>query len=141
MKQLTGDLKVNGKLALVSQQAWIFNTTLRENVIFGGDFDQAKFDKVIKACNLESDLKLLSNGDLTEIGERGVNLSGGQKQRVNLARALYSEADIYLLDDPLSALDAKVAKSVFQEYVKGALKDMTVILVTHGMQVNISFEA
>ena len=117
-----------------------------------------RYDNCIDACCLETDLESFPNGDLTEIGERGVNLSGGQKQRVNLARyktsicsrerksemtiycrALYADADIYLLDDPLSAVDAKVAKTIFQKYVHGALKDKTVLLVSHGLQVKQIF--
>merc|ERR1719150_364637 len=95
---------------------------------------EAWYNQVVEACALTSDLKLLSNGDMTEIGERGVTLSGGQKQRVNLARALYSDMDIYLLDDPLSAVDPKVGNDIFAKYIKKALKDKTVLLVTHGMQ-------
>ena len=90
-----------------------------------------------RVCCLDSDLKLFPHGDLTEIGERGVNLSGGQKQRVNLARAIYADLDVYLLDDPLSAVDAKVAQTIFNECILKTLKERgkTVLLVSHGMQV------
>ena len=91
-----------------SNQAWIYNGTVRDNILFGSGYDEKRFADVVDACCLASDLEMLANGDLTEIGERGVNLSGGQKQRVNLARALYSDKDVYLLDDPLSAVDPKV---------------------------------
>ncbi len=89
----------------------------------------------MEACALDPDLRLLPDGDMTEIGERGVNLSGGQKQRVNLARAMYSDSEVFLLDDPLSAVDARVAQHIFKKCVQGALRDKTVVLVTHGMQV------
>ena len=90
------------------QQAWIYNGTVRDNILFGSGYDEKRFADVVDACCLANDLQLLANGDQTEIGERGVNLSGGQKQRVNLARALYSDKEVYLLDDPLSAVDPKV---------------------------------
>ena len=135
MYRITGSVDVHGRLGYVSQTAWIFNGPLRDNILFGLEYDEAKYRSAIDACRLQADLDMLANGDMTEIGERGVNLSGGQKQRVNLARALYSNADIYLLDDPLSAVDTKVGKEIFDKYIKEALKDKTVLLVTHGMQV------
>lgn len=135
MHTITGSMKINGQIGYVSQTAWIFNGALRENILFGNDYDEARFKEVIDVCRLQSDLDLLANGDLTEIGERGVNLSGGQKQRVNLARALYAKLDIYLLDDPLSAVDAKVGNEIFEKYIVSALGKKTVLLVTHGMQV------
>ncbi|XP_050696667.1 ATP-binding cassette sub-family C member 5-like isoform X1 [Eriocheir sinensis] len=126
-----GSMQVNGRLALVTQQAWIYNDTFRENLLVGQGYDAEKYRKVIRVCSLESDIELLANGDMTEIGERGINLSGGQKQRVNLGRAVYSDRDIYLLDDPLSAVDTKVARHIFNQCIKGHLADKTVILVTH----------
>jgi ABC-type multidrug transport system fused ATPase/permease subunit len=135
MYRLTGSFNVRGRVGYVSQQAWIFNDTLRENILFGAEYEETRFQEVVDACCLRTDLDALANGDLTEIGERGVNLSGGQKQRVNLARALYSDADLYLLDDPLSAVDAKVGRDIFAKYISGALKNKTVMLVTHGIQV------
>ena len=133
MEVKAGEVEVGGSLALVSQQAWIFNATLRENILMGSPMNTAWYSKVLEACALTSDLKLLSHGDQTEIGERGVTLSGGQRQRVNLARALYADLDIYLLDDPLSAVDAKVGEHIFTKYVQGMLERKTVLLVTHGM--------
>merc|ERR1711892_311954 len=129
-----GSLSVDGSLALVSQQTWIFNGTVRDNILMGSQFDSSWYQEVIEACALTSDLKLLNEGDQTEVGERGVTLSGGQKQRVNLARALYADLDIYLLDDPLSAVDAKVGQHIFNKYIQIMLKNKTVLMVTHGMQ-------
>ncbi|XP_060552552.1 ATP-binding cassette sub-family C member 5-like [Ruditapes philippinarum] len=129
-----GHLAVNGDVAYVAQQAWIFNATLKENILFGQPYDKERYEKVISCCGLETDLRLLSDGDETEIGERGANLSGGQKQRVNLARAVYSQSDIFILDDPLSALDVKVGKQIFHTCIKGVLKEKTVLLVTHQLQ-------
>ena len=91
------------KTAYVPQQAWIQNTSLKNNILFGKDFDQNLYQRVIKCCALKPDLDILPGGDETEIGEKGINLSGGQKQRVSLARACYSSADLFLFDDPLSA--------------------------------------
>ena len=131
MPKTTGKLRYEGKIAYVEQEPTIFEGTFRENVLFGKDYDEAFYNKVIKACNLENDLKLFPQGDMSMIGEGGNNLSGGQKARLALARAVYANADIYLLDDPLSAVDAKVAKSIYQDCIKGLLKEKTVILVTH----------
>ncbi|KAB7497030.1 Multidrug resistance-associated protein 5 [Armadillidium nasatum] len=132
MKLCSGQLQVNGRLALVTQQAWIYNATLRENILIGQPYDEERYLNVIEACSLVSDIKQMGNGDLTEIGEKGINLSGGQKQRVNLARALYSNRDIYLLDDPLSAVDTKVAKHLFNRCIKEAMAEKTVLLISHG---------
>ncbi|KAK1377127.1 ABC-type xenobiotic transporter [Heracleum sosnowskyi] len=126
-----GTVQIYGKVAYVSQTAWIQTGTLQENILFGSLMDQEKYQEVLKRCSLVQDLKILPYGDRTVIGERGVNLSGGQKQRVQLARALYRDADIYLLDDPFSAVDAHTATSLFNEYVMGALSEKTVLLVTH----------
>uniref|UniRef100_A0A8B9K2Q6 ATP-binding cassette, sub-family C (CFTR/MRP), member 2 n=1 Tax=Astyanax mexicanus TaxID=7994 RepID=A0A8B9K2Q6_ASTMX len=128
-------LSSQGDVAYVPQQAWVQNATLRDNVLFGSDPDERRFCRVLEACALEPDLDLLPAGVQTEIGEKGINLSGGQKQRVSLARAVYSSADIYLLDDPLSAVDAHVGKHLFEKVIgpRGLLKDKTRILVTHGI--------
>ncbi|XP_045623977.2 ATP-binding cassette sub-family C member 12 isoform X1 [Procambarus clarkii] len=131
MKVNSGSIQVNGQLALVTQQAWIYNDTFRENILVGQPYDPEKYKKTLNVCSLISDIDLLANGEMTEIGERGINLSGGQKQRVNLGRAVYSDREIYLLDDPLSAVDTKVAKHIFNNCIKGALATKTVILVTH----------
>ncbi|KAF5442210.1 hypothetical protein F2P56_034895 [Juglans regia] len=128
---IQGTIQVYGKIAYVSQTAWIQTGTIQENILFGSDMDSQKYKETLERCSLVKDLELLPYGDLTEIGERGVNLSGGQKQRIQLARALYQNADIYLLDDPFSAVDAQTASSLFNEYVMEALSRKTVLLVTH----------
>ncbi|KAM7408746.1 hypothetical protein PAMA_002464 [Pampus argenteus] len=130
-----GFINIQGSVAFVPQQAWIQNATLRDNILFGSPHEERKFQEVIQSCALVPDLELLPGGDLTEIGEKGINLSGGQKQRVSLARAAYSQADIYLLDDPLSAVDSHVGKHLFEKVIgpNGLLKDKTRILVTHGV--------
>lgn len=128
-------ISMHGSLAYVPQQAWIFNATVRENILFGKSFDQALYDEAISGACLATDLELLPSGDKTEIGEKGVNLSGGQKMRVSLARAIYANADIYLLDDPLAALDAHVAEQVFRVCINGLLKkrNATCLLVTNAL--------
>lgn len=135
MEKTEGDVSVRGSVAYVPQQAWIQNATLRDNILFGKAFNECKYRCVLEACALTPDLEVLPGGDMTEIGEKGINLSGGQRQRVSLARALYSDADVYLLDDPLSAVDAHVAKHIFDNLIgpEGALKGKTRILVTHGI--------
>ncbi|KAI8125131.1 Multidrug resistance-associated protein 1 [Lucilia cuprina] len=127
--------KISGSIAYVPQQAWIQNATLRENILFGKEYDRKRYNRVIDACALRADIDMLSAGDKTEIGEKGINLSGGQKQRISLARAVYSDADLYFLDDPLSAVDSHVGKHIFEEVVgpKGLLAKKTRILVTHGI--------
>uniref|UniRef100_A0A3B3ZRN1 Uncharacterized protein n=1 Tax=Periophthalmus magnuspinnatus TaxID=409849 RepID=A0A3B3ZRN1_9GOBI len=135
MEKLEGEVSVRGSVAYVPQQAWIQNATLRDNILFGRPFQEPKYRCVLEACALTPDLEVLPGGDMTEIGEKGINLSGGQRQRVSLARALYSDADVYLLDDPLSAVDAHVAKHIFDHLIgpEGVLKGKTRILVTHGI--------
>ncbi|XP_019116392.2 ATP-binding cassette sub-family C member 2 [Larimichthys crocea] len=135
MHSTKGFINIQGSLAFVPQQAWIQNATLRDNILFGSPHEERRFQEVIQACALAPDLELLPGGDLTEIGEKGINLSGGQKQRVSLARAAYSKADIYLLDDPLSAVDSHVGKHLFEKVIgpNGILKDKTRVLVTHGV--------
>lgn len=135
MYKRQGSVTVYGDLAYVPQQAWIVNATIRDNILFGQEFDKARYDQIIYAAGLLPDLEALPAGDLTEIGERGVNLSGGQKQRVALARAVYQDADIYLLDDPLSAVDANVDQHLWNNLIgpTGLLKEKTRILVTHGI--------
>ncbi|ONM02879.1 ABC transporter C family member 10, partial [Zea mays] len=126
-----GMIQICGKTAYVSQNAWIQTGTVQDNILFGSSMDRQRYQETLERCSLVKDLEMLPYGDHTQIGERGVNLSGGQKQRVQLARALYQNADIYLLDDPFSAVDAHTATSLFNEYVMGALSDKTVLLVTH----------
>jgi len=125
------EIIVNGDVSHVPQQSWILNTTVKNNILFGKEFDQEKYDEVVKYSCLQSDLDILINKDETEIGEKGVNLSGGQKARVSLARALYKDSDIYLLDDPLSAVDAHVGNFILKECFCGYLKNKTRVLVTH----------
>ncbi len=172
--EVTADL---GRLAYVPQQAWIENATLRDNVLFGREFDEQRYHRTVDVCSLARDLEILPAGDQTEIGERtaryfflmltilqynlgerGINLSGGQKQRVSLSRAIYAEADLYLLgacvrplyywkclrffllatDDPLSAVDAHVGRTIFNDCIRGELAGKTVLLVTHQLQVCLS---
>nr|DBA34431.1 TPA: hypothetical protein GDO54_001990 [Pyxicephalus adspersus] len=137
MNKLNGTVQRKGSVAYVSQQAWIQNALFQENILFGQTFNKSYYERVLDACALLPDLELLPHGDQTEIGERGVNLSGGQKQRVSLARAVYSNADIYLLDDPLSAVDVHVGKHLFDKVIgqNGLLKNKTRILVTHSLTV------
>nr|XP_014086911.1 multidrug resistance-associated protein 1 isoform X4 [Bactrocera oleae] len=135
MDKLSGRVNTVGSIAYVPQQAWIQNATLRDNILFGLEYDRKRYNRVIDACALRSDIDMLSAGDQTEIGEKGINLSGGQKQRVSLARAVYSNADLYLLDDPLSAVDSHVGKHIFEEVIgpNGLLAKKTRVLVTHGI--------
>ncbi|CAN1302447.1 ABC transporter C family member 2 [Linum perenne] len=122
---------LRGTVAYVPQISWIFNATVRDNILFGSRFDSSRYGKAIDVTALQHDLDLLPGGDLTEIGERGVNISGGQKQRVSMARAVYSDSDVYIFDDPLSALDAHVARQVFDKCLRGELSKKTRVLVTN----------
>ncbi|XP_053424694.1 ATP-binding cassette sub-family C member 3 isoform X3 [Nycticebus coucang] len=135
MEKLEGKVHMKGSVAYVPQQAWIQNCTLQENVLFGQALDPKRYQQTLEACALLTDLKMLPAGDQTEIGEKGINLSGGQRQRVSLARAVYSDADIFLLDDPLSAVDSHVAKHIFDQVIgpEGVLAGKTRVLVTHGI--------
>lgn len=108
-------MKVNGRIAYVEQEPFIISGTLKDNILFGGEYDETKFNKVIESCCLEHDLQIFNRGADTEIGERGINASGGQKARISLARAVYSDADIYLLDDPISAVDPDVAGNLYKK--------------------------
>ncbi|XP_061343389.1 ABC transporter C family member 5-like isoform X2 [Gastrolobium bilobum] len=132
--KLSGEVRVCGSAAYVSQSAWIQSGTIEENILFGSRMDKAKYKNVLHACSLKKDLEHFSHGDQTIIGDRGINLSGGQRQRVQLARALYQDADIYLLDDPFSAVDAHTGSELFREYILTALADKTVIFVTHQVE-------
>ena len=125
---------VNGSIAYVCQSAFIQNNTLKNNVLFFHPFDQDRYNEVLKISELLPDLEILKGGDMTEIGEKGINLSGGQKARVSIARALYSDSDIYLFDDPISALDAHVGRNIMNNCICDYLKDKTRILVTHAIQ-------
>ncbi|RAL47722.1 hypothetical protein DM860_012347 [Cuscuta australis] len=132
--KLTGEVRICGAAAYVSQSAWIQSGTIEDNILFGSPMDKSKYKSVIHACSLKKDLELFSHGDQTIIGDRGINLSGGQKQRVQLARALYQDADIYLLDDPFSAVDAHTGSELFKEYIITALATKTVVFVTHQVE-------
>ncbi|CAL5405199.1 unnamed protein product [Camellia sinensis] len=138
---IQGTIHVYGTIAYVSQSAWIQTGTIQENILFGLGLDNERYQETLEKCSLVKDLDLLPYGDLTEIGERGINLSGGQKQRIQLARALYQDADIYLLDDPFSAVDAHTCSSLFNEYVMAALSTKTVLLVTHQVDFLPAFDS
>uniref|UniRef100_A0A8C4Q402 ABC-type glutathione-S-conjugate transporter n=1 Tax=Eptatretus burgeri TaxID=7764 RepID=A0A8C4Q402_EPTBU len=135
MERIDGSVDIRGSVAYVPQQAWIQNASLRDNVLFGAILEPVRYWRVLEACALIPDLDTLPARDLTEIGEKGINLSGGQKQRVSLARAIYSQADIFLLDDPLSAVDSHVGLHIFQQVLgpQGLLQNKTRLLVTHGL--------
>ncbi|CAB3247544.1 unnamed protein product [Arctia plantaginis] len=139
MDKLSGRVNIKGETAYVTQQAWIQNATVQNNILFGKPLNKSRYNQVIQACALKTDLAILAGGDQTEIGEKGINLSGGQKQRVSLARAVYFDADNYFLDDPLSAVDSHVGKHLFNEVIgpNGVLRNKTRLWVTH----NISYLA
>jgi len=129
-------------VSYVSQKSWVQNATLRNNILFGAEYDAERYARVVKCCALETDLAALPAGDSTEIGERGVNLSGGQQQRVCLARAVYAKSDIILLDDVLSAVDAHVGAYLFEHCIRGFLRDeerRTVVLVTHAVALTLPY--
>ncbi|KAG7388147.1 ATP-binding cassette sub- C member 8 [Phytophthora pseudosyringae] len=128
-----GEVSLRGSVAYVSQQPFIQNATVRENICFGLPFNETKYAEALRVSSMQKDLTVLPGGDMTEIGEKGINLSGGQRTRVALARAVYQDADIYLLDDILSAVDSHVGHDIFKECIKTCLKDKLVVLVTHGL--------
>ncbi|CAL5373911.1 unnamed protein product [Camellia sinensis] len=130
----SGNVSVFGSIAYVSQASWIQSGTIRDNILYGKSMEKTKYEKVVKACALDKDISNFEHGDLTEIGQRGLNMSGGQKQRIQLARAVYNDADIYLLDDPFSAVDAHTSATLFNDCVMTALEKKTVILVTHQVE-------
>ncbi|XP_018418340.1 PREDICTED: multidrug resistance-associated protein 5-like [Nanorana parkeri] len=134
MTLLEGKVSVNGSIAYAAQQAWIFNASLRDNILFGEDYEEEMYKKTLEACCLYPDFESLPTGDLTEIGERGVNLSGGQRQRISLARCLYSSSSVVLLDDPLSAVDVYVGAELFNKAIKNGMQNRSVLLVTHQLQ-------
>ncbi|KAJ6537690.1 P-loop containing nucleoside triphosphate hydrolase protein [Mycena capillaripes] len=134
MRTTGGKWAFGGSVAYCPQSAWIQNATLRDNVLFGKPFDEDRYWRVIEDSCLLPDLQLLADGDLTEVGEKGINLSGGQKQRVNIARALYYDADVFIFDDPLSAVDAHVGKTLFHTAIQGLVaRGKAVLLVTHAL--------
>ena len=125
---------INGSISYVPQEAWIQNDTLRNNILFYLPFDSSRYHHILDICELKPDLEALIGGDMTEIGEKGINLSGGQRARINMARALYNNKDIYIFDDPLSALDANVGKNIVRNCIREFLEDKTRILITHALQ-------
>ncbi|ESN96339.1 hypothetical protein HELRODRAFT_189203 [Helobdella robusta] len=135
--RVSGHVKIKGRLGYVPQQAWIINASLRDNILLGETYDEEKFNEVVNACALAEDILQLPAGDLTQIGEKGINLSGGQKQRVSLARSIYQDCDVYLFDDPLSAVDSHVATHIFDSLIgpHGMLKNKTRLLVTHAVNI------
>eukprot|EP00002_Diphylleia_rotans_P013847 TRINITY_DN2697_c0_g1_i4.p1 TRINITY_DN2697_c0_g1~~TRINITY_DN2697_c0_g1_i4.p1 ORF type:complete len:1184 (-),score=183.54 TRINITY_DN2697_c0_g1_i4:533-4084(-) len=130
----SGDRKVVGRMAYSTQMPWILTGNVRDNILFGKSYNETRYHKVVNCCQMMTDLMSFSDGDLTEIGEKGLTMSGGQKARLSLARALYEEADIYLLDDPLSAVDTKVAEQLYNLAIQEFLRDKIRILVTHQTQ-------
>lgn len=134
MKRVNGHVYSKGKLLLCGYP-WVQNATIRDNILFGLPYDAEKYDKIVQACCLGDDFKQFEGGDLTEVGERGITLSGGQKARINLARAIYSDPEIILLDDVLSAVDAKVGKHIVENCILGLLKDKTRVMATHQLSL------
>lgn len=135
MRRTNGSITMGASRAFCPQYAWIQNATVKDNILFGKAYDRKWYETVIDACALRADLDMLPNSDLTEIGERGITVSGGQKQRLNIARAIYFNSDIVLMDDPLSAVDAHVGRHIFDNAICGLLKDKCRILATHQLHV------
>ena len=135
MRRTTGSVTMGATRAFCPQYAWIQNASVKENILFGKTYNRKWYDAVIDACALRPDLEMLPNSDLTEIGERGITVSGGQKQRLNIARAIYFNSDIVLMDDPLSAVDAHVGRHIFDNAICGLLKDKCRVLATHQLHV------
>jgi ABC-type multidrug transport system fused ATPase/permease subunit len=136
MPKRAGHVSLEGSVAYCAQQPWIQNATIRDNILFGSPMDEALYDQVIEMCALGPDCQTLPGGDLTEIGEKGVTLSGGQKARVALARACYREADVYLLDDVLSAVDSETGSWLFEHCIKVLLaRKALVVLATNATHI------
>ena len=135
MVKESGDVTISGRVAYVAQTAWILNDTVENNILFGLPKNAERYQTALRAAQLVQDLAMLPHGDQTEIGERGVTLSGGQKQRVSIARLIYSDPDVALLDDPLSAVDAHVGRALFDAGIKTAMQRATRVLVTNALQV------
>ncbi|XP_071803247.1 ATP-binding cassette sub-family C member 9-like [Asterias amurensis] len=139
MATLSGNVEINqekGQIAFAAQKPWLLNASLQENILFSSNFESKRYNDILEACALQPDISILPAGDETEIGEKGINLSGGQKQRVSVARTMYADRDIIILDDPLSALDVHVGRQLFEEGIIKLLlnRKKTVILVTHQLQ-------
>lgn len=131
---ISGNVEINGVISYASQEPWLFAASIRQNILFGLPYDKERYKIVVKKCALERDFTLFPYGDRTIVGERGASLSGGQKARISLARAVYRKADIYLLEDPLSAVDSHVGKHLFEQCIRDFLKGKIVILITHQLQ-------
>ena len=134
IEQVSGSCCINGRISYAPQDTWCFGGTLQQNILMGNDMNHDRYQTVIDVCGLERDIRLFEFGDQTFVGEKGSNLSGGQKARVCLARAVYNQADYYLLDDPLSAVDAHIGNHIVDKCIKQYLKGMTIVLVTHQLQ-------
>ncbi|KAL6899190.1 hypothetical protein ACP4OV_005848 [Aristida adscensionis] len=132
--KLYGEVQTCGRVVCVTQSPWIQSGTIEKNILFGSQMNRERYEKVLEACSLKKDLDILPLGDQTVIGERGINLSGGQKQRIQIARALYEDADIFLFDDPFSAVDASTGLHLFKECLLGFLASKTVVYVTHHVE-------
>ncbi|XP_054272885.1 probable multidrug resistance-associated protein lethal(2)03659 [Macrosteles quadrilineatus] len=130
----TGSVSIPENVSYASQESWLFAGSVRQNILFGSPYDRERYRQVVRVCALKADFEQFPYGDKTIVGERGVSLSGGQRARINLARAVYKDADVYLLDDPLSAVDTHVGKHLFEDCVTGYLRKKTVILITHQIQ-------
>lgn len=135
MRLTSGQIRMGTTRALCSQYAWIQNTSVKNNILFGHEYDETRYNQVIDACALRSDLAMFPDGEQTEIGERGITISGGQKQRLNIARAIYSNSELVLLDDPLSAVDAHVGRQIMDKAICGLLRDRCRVLATHQLHV------
>lgn len=129
-----GEILISGSLSYACQEPWLFSGTVRNNILFGQEYNKLNYRQIVKVCALDKDFQQFPQNDKTLVGERGVSLSGGQRARINLARAVYRQADIYLLDDPLSAVDTHVGKQLFDECIVKYLRNKTRILVTHQLQ-------
>ena len=129
--KVEGSISVKGKMSLIQQNAWITNSTLRENILFGEKYNRARYKEVIEVCGLKQDIENFDEGDQIMIGERGINLSGGQKTRVGLARAVYSQSDIILLDCPLAAVDSHVGDHIFNKCILEYLKNRCRLFATN----------
>eukprot|EP00474_Spongospora_subterranea_P010231 CRZ10689.1 hypothetical protein [Spongospora subterranea] len=134
MNIVSGEIACSKRISYCPQEAWLLNQTVRDNIVFGSEYDAVRYKKVTEVCQLIADFAKFSGGDMMQIAERGANLSGGQKQRVSLARAVYNESNMVLLDDPLSALDQHVGRNVFEQCIKGYMSDRAVVIVTHQLQ-------
>ncbi|XP_058809452.1 ATP-binding cassette sub-family C member 4-like [Phymastichus coffea] len=135
LRLTSGRVFVNGKLSYASQEPWLFPGSIRDNILFGEEYDEKRYDNVVSACALLEDFAHLPYADKTMVGDKGMNLSGGQCARVNLARAVYRDADIYLFDNPLSAVDTRVAKKLMDECIHKLLEHKTRLIITHNMEL------